>query len=98
MRSTRTSITRAAACSARQRTSTRQHLAAIRTTRSPTLSQITRRAVLRGTAGLAGVAALGGLASCSRTSGSLVGAGVVGPGADAEAWEVLGPGGDHAPA
>ncbi|WP_229856897.1 multicopper oxidase family protein [Nocardioides flavus (ex Wang et al. 2016)] len=46
------------------------------------MSQITRRAVLRGTAGLAGVATLGGLASCSRTSGSLVGAGVVGPGAD----------------
>jgi FtsP/CotA-like multicopper oxidase with cupredoxin domain len=42
------------------------------------LPEITRRAVLRGTVGLAGVAALGSLASCSRSVGS-----VVGPGADA---------------
>jgi FtsP/CotA-like multicopper oxidase with cupredoxin domain len=37
------------------------------------LSDITRRAVLRGAAGLAGVAALGGLASCSRTTSTTVG-------------------------
>jgi FtsP/CotA-like multicopper oxidase with cupredoxin domain len=42
------------------------------------LSEITRRAALRGAAGFAGVAALGGLASCSRSTGS-----VVGPGSDA---------------
>ena len=42
------------------------------------MPEITRRAVLRGTVGLAGVAALGSLASCSRSVGS-----VVGPGADA---------------
>jgi FtsP/CotA-like multicopper oxidase with cupredoxin domain len=44
------------------------------------LSEITRRAVLRGAAGLAGVVALGGLASCSRSTGS-----VLGPGSDAVA-------------
>jgi FtsP/CotA-like multicopper oxidase with cupredoxin domain len=44
------------------------------------LSEITRRAVLRGAAGLAGVVALGGLASCSRSAGS-----VLGPGSDAVA-------------
>ncbi|QSR30561.1 copper oxidase [Nocardioides sp. S5] len=37
------------------------------------MSEITRRAVLRGAAGLAGVTALGGLASCSRTTGTAVG-------------------------
>ena len=42
------------------------------------MPEITRRAVLRGTVGLAGVAALGSLASCSGSVGS-----VVGPGADA---------------
>ena len=44
------------------------------------MSEITRRAVLRGAAGFAGVAALGGLASCSRSTGS-----VLGPGSDAVA-------------
>lgn len=44
------------------------------------MPEISRRAVLRGAAGLAGVAALGGLASCSRSGSS-----VVGPGADAVA-------------
>lgn len=44
------------------------------------MSGITRRAVLRGAAGLVGVAALGGLASCSRPAGS-----AVGPAADAVA-------------
>jgi multicopper oxidase len=44
------------------------------------LSEITRRAVLRGAAGIVGVAALGGLASCSRSTGS-----VLGPGSDAVA-------------
>ncbi len=39
------------------------------------MSPITRRAVLRGTAGLAGAAALGGVASCSRSTGSAVGPG-----------------------
>jgi len=37
------------------------------------VSAIPRRAVLRGAAGLVGVAALGGLASCSRSAGSPVG-------------------------
>lgn len=44
------------------------------------MSEITRRAVLRGAAGLAGVAAVGGIASCRRSTGS-----VVGPGSDAVA-------------
>lgn len=44
------------------------------------MSEITRRAVLRGAAGIAGAAALGGLASCSRSTGS-----VLGPGSDAVA-------------
>ena len=44
------------------------------------MPEITRRAVLRGAAGVAGVAALGGLASCSRSTGSMVG-----PGSDAVA-------------
>lgn len=44
------------------------------------MSEITRRAVLRGAAGLAGVAALGGLAACNRSTGT-----AVGPAADAVA-------------
>ncbi len=44
------------------------------------MSEITRRAVLRGAAGLAGVATLGGLASCSRSTET-----AVGPAADAVA-------------
>ena len=44
------------------------------------MSEITRRDVLRGAAGIAGVAALGGLAACSRSTGS-----VLGPGSDAVA-------------
>ena len=44
------------------------------------MTEITRRVVLRGAAGLAGVTALGSLASCSRSTGKLIG-----PGADAVA-------------
>ena len=44
------------------------------------MSEITRRAVLRAAAGLTGVVSLGGLASCSRPTGS-----VIGPGSDAVA-------------
>jgi multicopper oxidase len=44
------------------------------------LSEISRRAVLRGAAGLAGVVALGGFASCSRSTGSMLR-----PGSDAVA-------------